>query len=171
MHSKNIVLSKEAIERRIKELGQEITEHYQEKDLVIIGVLKGAFIFMADLVRAIDLEFTIDFLQAASYGNSQISCGRVEIEKDIEIDITDKDILLVEDIVDTGNTLVCLKEKLAERNPHSIRICVLIDKQERRQQEVAADFVGFVVKEVFLVGYGLDYDEKYRHFPEVITLT
>jgi hypoxanthine phosphoribosyltransferase len=170
MDNKNIVLAKSAINQRVKELGREITEHYQGKDLVVVGVLKGAFVFMADLIRAIDMDFVIDFLQATSYGRGRVSCGRVEIGKDIEIDIAGKDLLLVEDIVDTGKTLVCLKENLAAGNPNSIRTCVLIDKQERRQQEVSVDYVGFVVKEGFLVGYGLDDDENYRHYPEVFTL-
>ena len=171
MLEKELVLSRAAIDRRVLELGREITEQYSGKDLVVIGVLKGAFVFLADLIRAIDLDIEIDFLQVASYGQGHESSGAIKIGKDIDLDIGDKNVLIVEDILDTGHTLVWLTEFLASRQPKSIRCCVLIDKQERRQVDISADYTGFVIDKGFLVGCGLDYGERYRHYPDVYSLT
>jgi len=171
MIEKELILERSAIDRRVLELGREITEQYSGKDLVVIGVLKGAFVFLADLIRAIDLDIAIDFLQVASYGQGHMSSGAVRIGKDIDLDIAEKDVLIVEDILDTGHTLVWLTEFLASRQPKSIRSCVLIDKQERRQVDIRANYTGFVINKGFLVGCGLDYGERYRHYPDVYSLT
>ena len=170
MLDKELILKRSAIDRRVMELGREITEDYSGKDLVVIGVLKGAFVFLADLIRAVDLDIAIDFLQVASYGQGHMSSGAVKISKDIDLDIAGKDVLIVEDILDTGHTLVWLAEFLAARQPQSIRSCVLNDKQERLEVDVRADYTGFVVDKGFLIGCGLDYGEKYRHYPDVYSL-
>ena len=171
MQEKELIISRAEIDRRIKELGREITRDYLGKDLVVIGILKGAFVFMADLIRTIDLDLRVDFLQVASYGQGHVANGPVKIGKDIGLEIAAKDILLVEDIVDTGSTLVRIMEFLADRRPQSVRSCVLIDKKERRQEDIRVDYVGFTVDKGFLVGYGLDYGERYRQDPEVSSLT
>ncbi len=163
------VLSPGAIQDRIKELGQEITRDYQGKPLVVIGILNGAFIFMADLVRAIDLQVQTDFVRLASYRGTD-STGQVTITKDVELILKDKDVLVVEDIVDTGYTLQYLKEVLKLHNAASVRICCLIDKKERRQVPIDVDYVGFDIARGFLVGYGLDYEEDYRNLPGVYHL-
>jgi hypoxanthine phosphoribosyltransferase len=170
MDDRELVISREAIAQRLNELGRQITDDYLGKELTVIGVLKGAFVFMADLVRAIDLEVVIDFLRVSSYGPDTESSGNVRISKDLDLDIGDRDVLLVEDIIDTGHTLACLRDVLARRAPRSIRVCVFIDKQERRQKSVALEYVGFRVEKGFLVGYGLDYDERHRQHPEVYRL-
>jgi hypoxanthine phosphoribosyltransferase len=146
----------------VRELGAIITEDYAESDLLVIGVLNGAFIFMADLVREIKLDLQVDFIRVASYGMSTKSCGEVRCSKDVELDIKGKDILIVEDIVDTGLTLASLHKYLNERGAKSVCTCALVDKKERREIEVIIKYVGFEVKEGFLVGYGLDCCEQYR---------
>jgi hypoxanthine phosphoribosyltransferase len=170
MEDRELVISREAIAQRLNELGRQITDDYRGKELAVIGVLKGAFVFMADLIRAIELEVVIDFLQVSSYGPDTKSSGHVRISKDLDLDIGGRDVLLVEDIIDTGHTLACLQDLLARRAPRSIRVCVLIDKQERRQKSVAPEYVGFKVENGFLVGYGLDYGERHRQHPEVFRL-
>jgi len=170
MGEKVIVLSQEEISRRVKELGKMITKDYAGKKLVVIGILKGAFIFMADLVREIDLLIELDFVRLSSYGASSTSCGEVRFTKDIELAIAGKDVLIVEDIVDTGRTLAYLRDIITCHEPNTVRICALIDKKERREVPVWVDYVGFDVKEGFLVGYGLDHAEKYRNYREVYHL-
>ena len=170
MPDKKLILSKEDIARRVKELGALITRDYADKNLLVIGALNGAFIFMADLVRQIKLDMQIDFVRVSSYGMSTSSSGEIHFAKDIELDITGRDILIVEDIVDTGLTLSCLQDYLRERGARSIRTCTLIDKKERREVEVNIDYVGFEVDEGFLIGYGLDCREQCRHLDEVYLL-
>lgn len=170
MYDRELIISRTAIAQRVNELGHRITSDFQGKELIVVGVLKGAFVFLADLVRVINLELAIDFIRVSSYGPGTVSGGKVHITKDLDLDIAQKDVLLVEDIIDTGHTLVCLKELLTRRAPRSIRVCVFIDKQERRQEKVLVDYVGFKVDKGFLVGYGLDHDERYRHYPEVYCL-
>lgn len=165
------VLSAEQIKARVVELGQQLTREYQGTQVVLVGVLNGAFIFMADLARAIDLDLEIDFVRAASYGAGTESCGRISLTKDVELSLAGKDVILVEDIIDTGRTLACLKEYVQQRSARSVKVCALIDKRERREVEVEADYVGFEVKEGFLVGYGLDCAEQYRQLPGVYHLT
>ncbi|MEW6595385.1 MAG: hypoxanthine phosphoribosyltransferase [Thermodesulfobacteriota bacterium] len=165
-----VVIPEEAIRCRVRELGAAIARDYAGRPLVLIGILNGAFIFTADLARAIDLPLEIDFVRAASYGQGTCSSGTVSLTKDIELAIAGKDLLLVEDIVDTGRTLACLRGLLLARSPASLKICALIDKQERREVAVTVDYAGFTVAEGFLVGYGLDCAERYRNLPAVCRL-
>lgn len=169
MPGKELVIAQADIVKRVKELGAAITRDYEKSQLVVVGILNGAFIFMADLVREIKRELEIDFVRMASYGMETTS-GSLRFTKDIELDIQDKDILVVEDIIDTGRTMSHLRHSLAERGARSVRFCALIDKKERREVEVAIDYVGFEVKRGFLVGYGLDCREKYRQLTEVYHL-
>lgn len=170
MSDKKLILSKKNITRRVQELGATLTRDYTGSNLLVIGALNGAFMFMADLVREIKLDLQIDFVRVASYGMSTESCGEIRFLKDVELDITGRDILVVEDIVDTGLTLAYLKKHLKERGAKSVRTCALIDKKERRQVETTIEYVGFVVEEGFLVGYGLDCREQFRNLPEVYHL-
>ena len=170
MTSKRVVLSQEDIAARVAELGGEISARYAGRPLVLIGVLNGAFIFMADLARALSMEVELDFVRVASYGMSSSSSGTISLSKDVELDLTGKDVLLVEDIVDSGRTLAWLKDFFSKKGAASVRICTLIDKKERRQVDVQADFSGFAVEQGFLVGYGLDWAERYRNLPAVYHL-
>ncbi len=171
MHISETILSREQIHDRVTVLGQQISTDYQEdKKLVLIGILNGAFIFLADLVRAITLEIEVDFIRVASYGDATSTTGTITLSKKPELELTGKDILLVEDIVDTGTTLVWLQNYFTRFQPASIRTCSLIDKHERRETEVKVDYVGFVLNKGFLVGYGLDYAQKYRNLPEVCSM-
>ncbi|MEA2084152.1 MAG: hypoxanthine phosphoribosyltransferase [Thermodesulfobacteriota bacterium] len=165
-----LVVSRDDIEKRVRELGKEITKDFQGGKLVVVGILNGAFMFLADLVREIDLPLEVDFLRAASYGAGISSSGEIKITKDVELSIYDKEILIVEDLIDTGLTLATIKENLESRTSKSVRICALIDKTERREVDFKADYVGFEIKNGFLVGYGIDYAEKYRQYREVYRL-
>ena len=167
MIEKQEVVSRQEIATRVAELGQAISRDYAGRRLVMIGILNGAFIFMADLVREIELPLEIDFIRVSSYGASTCSSGAVQCTKDTELELAGKDVLLVEDIVDTGKTLACLKDLFAARKAHSVRICALIDKKERRTVEVTVDYAGFEVAEGFLVGYGLDHAEQHRQYPAI----
>lgn len=162
-----VLLTKEQLEQRISELGAEITRDYQDKELVLAAVLRGSYVFMADLTRAIDLPLTVDFMAVSSYGAGTVSSGQVEIKKDLSDPIEGKNLLIVEDILDSGNTLYYLMDVLSARHPASIRICTLLDKPERRVKPIKADYAGFVIPDAFVVGYGLDYAEKYRNLPYV----
>ncbi len=145
-----------------------ISEDYRGRELVLVGVLKGAFVFLADLARQLKLDrIKIDFLQASSYGADTVSSENIVLKKDIDVDIHDKDVLVVEDIVDTGLTLAYLIDHLGSRNPRSIRVCAMIDKLERRKSTVSVDYACTTVDQGFLVGYGLDYAEHYRNLPEI----
>lgn len=167
---KEILISRERIQARVKELASQITRDYEGKEPVLIGVLTGAVFFFADLAREISLPLKLDFIRVASYGSGKTSSGTIKLTKDIEIPIKGKSAILVEDIVDTGLTLAHVIDLLQERAPESIRSCVLIDKQERRETEVAIDYTGFQVEKGFVVGYGLDYNEKYRGLPDIYVL-
>lgn len=164
------ILSPDVIKARVQELGKEISRDYKGRPLVLIGILKGAFIFLADLCRALDVNTEIDFVRLYSYGSGMESEGKVSITKDIELDISGKDVIVVEDIVDTGYTLEYLTEVLKLHKPASVKICCLIDKKERRKVDVQVDYVGFDVQKGFLVGYGLDYNEQYRHLQGIHNL-
>lgn len=165
------VLSSNAIARRVDEVARQISTDYKDADLVMIGVLKGAFVFLADLVRRLELgRFAVDFIRVASYGDQSTSSGNIELIMDAETDVAGKDVIIVEDILDSGLTLMFLKQHLAAKNPRSLRTCVLIDKLERRQAEVNAEYVCHTLKEGFLVGYGLDYAGAYRHLPGIYNL-
>ena len=162
-----ILYTEEELNSRVKELGAQITADYQGKAPVLASVLRGSYIFMADLTRAIDLPISVDFMAVSSYGSGTVSSGQVEIKKDLSDSIEGKDLLIVEDILDSGNTLYYLLDVLRARKPASIRICTLMDKPSRRAKPIRADYVGFTIPDAFIVGYGLDYDEKYRNLPYV----
>lgn len=170
MKKKKIVIPKDDIANRVKQLGKAVTKDYTGTKLLVVGVMKGAFIFMADLVRQIDLPLEIDFIRAASYGRHTASSGNVTLTENAELSLADKDVLLVEDIIDTGRTAAYLKEILMALAPRSFKICALIDKKERREVPVDIDYKGFTVQEGFLVGYGLDFDEQHRNYPDIYTL-
>ncbi|WP_417914725.1 hypoxanthine phosphoribosyltransferase [Candidatus Electronema sp. JM] len=162
------VLNRQEIAERVAALGRQITADYQGRKLVLLGVLNGAFIFLADLARAIDLEVEIDFIRAASYGNGTASSGAVVLRNEPDIDLAGKDILIVEDIVDSGLTIAWLREHfLRTHQPASVKVCALLDKHERRSVAVQVDYVGFTLASGFLVGYGLDYAQKWRNLPEI----
>ena len=166
-HVESILYSEEQLRQRVKELGAQITADYAGKEPVLASVLRGSYIFMADLTRAIDLPVTVDFMAVSSYGAGTKSSGQVEIKKDLSAPIEGRDLIVVEDILDSGNTLFYLMEILKARKPASIRICTLMDKPDRRTQPIVADYVGFTIPDAFVVGYGLDYNEKYRNLPYV----
>jgi len=160
-----ILISKEELQARIKELGEIISKDYEGKDLMLIGVLKGSVPFMADLMREISIPCTMDFMAVSSYGNTTQSSGIVRILKDLETNIQNMNILIVEDIIDTGYTLKYLIENLKSRKPASVKICCLLDKPDRRKVDLDIDYVGFKIPDAFVIGYGLDYAEKYRNLP------
>ena len=163
-HTVEVMISEQEVQERIRELGKQITERYQgSEDLVLVGLLRGSFVFMADLARAIELTHQVDFMTASSYGNTMESSRDVRILKDLDDDIKGKDVLIVEDIIDTGNTLNKIREILSLREPKSIAICTLLDKPSRREVEVPVDYVGFAIPDEFVVGVGIDYAQKYRH--------
>ncbi len=160
-----VLYSEEELNDICKRLGEQISEDYKDKNLLLVSVLKGSVIFMGDLMRNITVPCRIDFMAVSSYGSGTESTGRVKIKKDLDIDISGYDLLVVEDILDSGITLDNLRRILMLRNPKSIKICTLLDKPERRKADIAADYVGTIVPDEFVVGYGLDYDEKYRNLP------
>lgn len=160
------IISKEEIEKKVAEIGRQISADYAGKTLMVIGVLKGAFIFMSDIVRAIDLPCRLDFMQAQSY-NGVTSTGIVNIIRDIELDVEGMDIIVVEDILDTGRTLFAICETLKAKKANSVKVCVFLDKPARRVVEMNADYRCFEIPDKFVVGYGLDYDEDYRNLPYV----
>lgn len=164
------LIDEKKLKKRIRELGQEITKDYAGKDLVLIGILKGAFIFLSDLVKEIDLPISIDFMAVSSYGSSTKSSGVVRILKDLDEEIEGRDVLIVEDIVDTGLTLHYLVDNLLSRKPASLKICCCLDKPSRRVAPVEVSYVGFDIPDEFVVGYGLDYNEKYRNIPYICVL-
>ncbi len=170
MSEKELIISEEEIAKRITDIGREISNDFIGKKLVVVGILNGAFIFTADLVRAITIPLEIDFIRVASYGSSTKSTGEIRLVKDLEISLGGKDVLLVEDIVDTGNTIDWLREHLQGRGSSSIKLCTMISKQERREIKVPVDYCGFNIQEGFLVGYGLDHAEQYRHLPDIYLL-
>jgi hypoxanthine phosphoribosyltransferase len=164
------VITRDQIHTRLRELAAQINRDYAGQELIIIGVLKGVFIFLADLVRLLDMPVRVDFIRLRSYGDSAASSGRVEITKDVELSLRDQHVLVVEDIIDSGLTLEFLLQHLHRQQPKSIKICCLTDKQERRAIAVPIDYVGFVVAKGFLVGYGLDYAEDHRQYPDICEL-
>jgi hypoxanthine phosphoribosyltransferase len=167
-HSIEVMISEQDVQKRIQELGETITEHYKDSEnLVLIGLLRGSFIFLADLARAVKLTHQIDFMTASSYGNGTESSRDVRILKDLDDDIKGKDVLLVEDIIDTGNTLSRVKEILTLRDPNSIEICTLLDKPSRREINVDAKWIGFSIPDEFVIGMGLDHAQNYRHLPYI----
>ena len=168
---KEILFSRDAINQRITELAADISRDYAGKELVVVGVLKGAFVFMADLIRRLQTPCVIDFARVASYGSGSTSSGQIVITKDIEIQIKGRDVLIVEDIVDTGLTLSHLVRVFKEREPNSLKVCAFMDKRLRRKVAFEADYVGFTIDDGFVVGYGLDFNERARFFPDVYIVT
>lgn len=155
------------ITKRIRELGEQISKDYAGKELHVICILKGGVFFMCELVKHITVPVTHDFMSVSSYGDGTVSSGRIKIVKDLDDSIQDKDVLIVEDIVDSGRTLHHLLQLLRARNPKSIRLCTLLDKPDRREVEIPVDYTGFSIPDLFVVGYGLDYAQHYRNLPYV----
>jgi len=162
-----VLISEKDVLARIKELAAQISGKYEGKKVVAVGILNGAVYFLSELTRQMTIPVEIDFMLASSYGAGTVSSGHVMVKKDLDRSIEDKYVLLVEDVVDTGRTLKLLKEMLAERNPAGIEICALLDKPSRREVELSADYIGFEIPDAFVVGWGLDYDQKYRNLPYV----
>ena len=165
-----VLFTRAVIDRRVQELADVISRDYQGQDLIVVGILKGAFVFMADLIRALRIPCTVDFVRLASYGHQTESSGKIAVTKDIETAIKGRDILVVEDIVDTGLTLSFFIDMLRKREPRTLRVCVFLDKRERRKVPFEADYVGFHIEDRFVVGYGLDFNEKFRFLRDVCVI-
>ena len=165
-----ILVQADDLQHRIRAMAEEIARDYEGKDLLLIGVLKGAFLFLADLMRHLDVGCEVDFMAVASYGSATDSSGVVRILKDLDVAIEDRDVLIVEDIVDSGLTLQYLLRNLAGRNPRSLEVCALLIKPERRKVDLRTRYVGFEIPNRFAIGYGLDHDERYRNLPYVAAL-
>ncbi|WP_029522636.1 hypoxanthine phosphoribosyltransferase [Persephonella sp. KM09-Lau-8] len=163
----SILISEQEIKEKVKQLGQQISKDFEGKELLVVGILKGSFIFMADLVREIQGKVYIDFMQVSSYHTSMESSGEVIFVKDLSTDIKGKNVLIVDDIIDTGRTLEALVEALSQREPNIIKTCVLLDKKERREVNYDADYVGFVIPDKFVIGYGLDWAEEGRTLKDI----
>ena len=168
--SMKVLLTREQIARRVAEMGREITRDFQGQNVLLIGVLKGATIFLADLARQIHLDATFDFIAVSSYGNSKQQSGEVKLVKDVDSSMQGRNVILVEDILDTGVTLTYLRNLLQARQPRSLKIAALLDKVSRRIQPIRADYVGFEIPDEFVVGYGLDFAERYRNLPDISVL-
>nr|WP_314263323.1 hypoxanthine phosphoribosyltransferase [uncultured Moellerella sp.] len=168
-HIVEVMYSEEEISQRVSELAEQITEHYQnvDGDLVLVGLLKGSFIFMADLCRKVQAPHEVDFMTVSSYGNTMNSSRDVKIVKDLDEDIRNKHVLIVEDIIDSGNTLNKVRDILALRGPRSVAICTLLDKPSRREVDVPVEWIGYSIEDKFVVGYGIDYAQRYRHLPYI----
>jgi hypoxanthine phosphoribosyltransferase len=165
-----VLLSQEKLQQRISELGKEITRDYRGKDPIVIGVLNGCFIFIADLVRTIEIDLEIDFIKLSSYGDAQVSTGRVEVLKDINADIASRQVLVVEDIVDTGLSLQFMEQKLRALNPASLKFISLLHKKENVRIQCTVDYVGFEIPNEFVIGYGLDHKQLLRNLPAVYVM-
>jgi len=162
-----VLINEKQLSDRVKELGAKITQDYKGEEVLLVGILKGSVVFMADLMRAIDLDVTIDFMVVSSYGAGTTTSGKVNIKKDLETNIEGKNVIIVEDIVDSGLTLSLLTEELKKRNPKSLKVCSALDKPSRRKVDFKADYVGFEVEDKFIVGYGLDADQRFRQLPYI----
>lgn len=162
-----IMITQEQIWKRAEEIGAQITKDYEGEEVVLIGILRGAVLWMGDIMKNVDLDITIDFMAVSSYGASTKSSGIVKIVKDLDSDIEGKHVIIVEDIVDSGTTLSYLKQYLENRHTKSVRICTLLDKPAGRKADIKADYTGFEVEDKFIVGYGLDFDQKYRNLPYI----
>ena len=162
-----ILFTKEQIAKRVKELGAEISKDYAGKTPLVVCILKGSVLFFSDLIKEISIQINLDFMAVSSYGSATISSGEVKMIKDLDSSIENRHVIIVEDIVDTGHTLSYLIKNLNTRMPASVKVCTLLDKQCRRVVDISPDYIGFEVGDHFVVGYGLDYDEGYRHVPEV----
>jgi hypoxanthine phosphoribosyltransferase len=170
-YSLHPLLSQEQIAAIVTGLADRISRDYQHRELVLVCVLKGAFMFLSDLIRLLRIPVHVDFVRLASYGSGTESSGRVEITKDIEISVAGKEVLIIEDIVDTGRTVQFLKDRLALSRPNSVKVCTLLDKKARREITMDADYVGKEIENFFVVGYGIDFNEAYRNLPEICYVT
>ena len=166
----NVMITEDQIRRKAAEIGKQITEEFRDEDVVMVGILRGAVLWMADIMKAVDLKMSIDFMAVSSYGASTRSSGVVRINKDLETDIEDKVLIIVEDIVDSGVTLNYLKKYFESRGARKVVICTLLDKPSGRRVDIDVDYIGFTVDDRFIVGYGLDYDQKYRNLPYITYL-
>ena len=166
-HHIDVMLDEETVDRRIRELGEEISRDYEGKTVYLICILKGSVYFTCELAKRITVPVLMDFMQCSSYGAATKSSGVVKLSKDLDMAITDQDVIIIEDIIDSGRTLSHLKSLLEQRKPASLRICTLLDKPERRVSDVDVDYVGFQIEDKFVVGYGLDYDQQYRNLPYI----
>lgn len=162
-----ILYSEKDIQKRAKEIGRQISKEFQGEEVILLGTLKGAVMWMAELMKYITCDTEIDFISASSYGSAMSSTGIVKIKKDIELDIYNKNVIIVEDIVDTGYTLEFLKNYLADRNPKCVKVCTMLDKPSRRKNQLKADYIAYEVEDLFVIGYGLDYAQKYRNLPYI----
>ncbi len=165
-----VLISEEKLQLRIKELANEISNDYEGKNPFFVCILKGSVFFTTDLLRYLSTPCQMEFMAVSSYGAGTKSSGEVKLIKDLNVPIENKDVIILEDIIDSGNTLSYLKRLLEQRNPNSVKICTLLDKPERRKVDLKADYVGFVIPDEFVVGYGLDYNEDYRQIPEICIL-
>lgn len=163
----DILITKENIKKRVRKLGEKISADYSGREILAIGILKGAWIFMADLVREIKIPVMCDFIGVSSYGNATVSSERVKLISDIRIPVNGKDVLLIDDIIDTGFSIKFVKDYIESKNPAGIKVCVLLDKPSRRKEDIHVDYTGFTIPDRFVVGYGLDYAEKYRNLPYI----
>lgn len=164
-----VLFSSEQIATRVKELGKELSEEYEDRKPVVISLLRGSFVFAADLVRAMDIDLEVDFMTTASYGHAEVSSGNVQILSDIRANIEGRDVIIVDDIIDTGRTMKVIHDILMERNPNSIKTCVVLDKPSRREADIDPDYVAFTIPDVFIVGYGLNYGDFKRNVPYIYT--
>jgi len=167
----NPLLSQEQIASIVQRLADRISKDYSGRELVLVCILKGAFMFLSDLIRHLRIPVQVDFVRLASYGAGMESSGNIEITKDIELPIEGKDVVIIEDIIDSGHTLQFLKDRIILSNPRSVKICALLDKKARREVEMKADYLGIEVDDVFIVGYGIDFNENYRYLPEIYYVT
>lgn len=165
--TRKILFSRKKIAAEVKRLGQEISQDFQGQEIMLVGVLKGSFLFIADLIREIKIPSVIDFVRLASYGSGTRTSGLIEFRKELEMSIHNRNVIIVEDIVDSGYTLECLYNKLLLQKPRSLKICTLIDKRASRKVEIEADYVGISMNDGFIIGYGLDHNEKYRNLPDI----
>lgn len=165
-----VMITEEQLKLRIEELGKQISEDFKGEEVLVVGILKGAVLFLSDLIREIKVDTKIDFMAVTSYGASTKSSGVVRILKDLDSGIEDQNIIIVEDIIDSGVTLHYLRDYLMGRKPKTLKICTLLDKPDRREVDIKADYTGFEVENKFIVGYGLDYDQKYRNLPYITCL-
>jgi hypoxanthine phosphoribosyltransferase len=162
-----LLFNRDQIAAAVKKLAQQISRDYGNEEVVVISILKGAFMFTADLVRELTCPIAVDFMRATSYGSGTKTSGNVTLTKDLEIDIADKNVIIVEDIIDSGLTLVSIRDLLLSRKPKSLKICALVDKRARREVTIEGDYVGFTIEDGFIIGYGIDYAELYRNVPEI----